>query len=80
MECLHRVFILSIKLGCSQVTQLHETSSEKVTTDGLASYPRVIKEELGDEVRTSSSYCTSNPMEQSHRRVKYRYYPRIPIH
>ena len=59
----------------AQATQLHETVPEIVTTDGLASYPRAIKEELEDEVEHQVVTCTSNPVEQSHRRVKYRYYP-----
>ena len=33
-----------------QAVELHETVPEIVTTDGLVSYPRAIKEELGDEV------------------------------
>ena len=61
----------------AQAAQLHDTSPEKVTTDGLASYPRAIKEELGDEVEHQVVTCTSNPVEQSHRRVKYRYYPSL---
>ena len=60
-----------------QALEIHETVPEIVTTDGLASYPRAIKEELGDEVEHQVVTCTSNPVEQSHRRVKYRYYPSL---
>ncbi len=31
----------------AQALELHEESPEKVATDGLASYPRAIEEELG---------------------------------
>ena len=60
-----------------QAAELHETSSERVATDGLASYPRAIKEALGKEVKHEIRPCTANPVEQSHRRVKYRYYPSL---
>ena len=61
----------------AQAAQLHETVPEKVTTDGLASYPRAIGEELGDEVEHKVVTCTNNPVEQSHRKIKSRYYPSL---
>ena len=61
----------------AQAAELHETSPERVATDGLASYPRAIQEELGQAVEHELRPCTANLVEQSHRRVKYRYYPRL---
>ena len=61
----------------AQASQLHETVPELVTTDGLASYLHAIKEELGDEVEHKVVTCTENPVEQSHRRIKFRYYPSL---
>ncbi len=48
---------------------------QKVITDGLNSYPRAITEELGEEVEHEIVTCTENPIEQSHRGIKQRYYP-----
>ncbi|MEO1131184.1 MAG: DDE-type integrase/transposase/recombinase [Cyanobacteria bacterium J06639_1] len=48
-----------------------------VATDGLASYPRAIKEELGQATEHEVRPCTANPVEQSHRRIKHRYYPTL---
>lgn len=59
----------------AQSIDLHEDAPEKVATDGLASYPRAIEEELGKEVEHEVRPCTANPVEQSPRRVKHRYYP-----
>lgn len=50
---------------------------EKVATDGLASYPRAIEEELGSDVEHEVRPCTENPVEQSHRGIKHRYYPTL---
>ena len=61
----------------AQAIGLHEDSPEKVATDGLASYPRTIEEELGKEVKHEVRPCTANPVEQSHRRIKHRYYPTL---
>ena len=61
----------------AQAAELHETSPERVATDGLAAYPRAIEEELGQDVEHEVRPCTANPVEQSHRRVKYRYYPSL---
>ena len=56
---------------------LHEEAPEKVATDGLASYPRAIEEELGKETKHEVRPCTANPVEQSHRRIKHCYYPTL---
>ena len=60
----------------AQAVGLHENPPEKVATDGLASYPRAVKEELGKEIEHEVRPCTANPVEKSHRRIK-RYYPTL---
>jgi len=40
-------------------------------------YPRAIAEELGESVEHEVCPCTANPVEQSHRRIKPRYYPTL---
>lgn len=57
----------------AQAIGLHEDAPEKVATDGLASYPRAIEEELGQDTEHEVRPCTVNPVEQSHRRIKHRY-------
>ena len=44
--------------------------------DGLASYPRAIREELGEEVERPVLPCTENAVEQSHTGIKH-YYPML---
>ncbi|MFK8185435.1 MAG: DDE-type integrase/transposase/recombinase [Phormidesmis sp.] len=62
----------------AQAIGLHEDAPEKVATDGLASYPRAIEEEeLGQDTEHEVRPCTANPVEQSHRRIKHRYYPTL---
>ncbi|MEO0520786.1 MAG: IS6 family transposase [Cyanobacteria bacterium P01_A01_bin.116] len=61
----------------AQAIELHEDAPDKVATDGLAAYPRAIKEELGEAAQHEVRPCTANPVEQSHRRVKHRYYPTL---
>ena len=61
----------------AQAIDLHEEAPEKVATDGLASYPRAIEEELGKDTEHEVRPCTANPVEQSHRRIKHRYYPTL---
>ena len=56
----------------AQAIKLHDDPPNKVATDGLASYPRAIEEELGDDVDHEVCPCTENPVEQSHRPVKHR--------
>lgn len=48
---------------------------EQVTTDGHASYPRAVREILGDHVLHRTSKYLNNCLEQDHRGVKQRYYP-----
>ena len=61
----------------AQAIGLQEDVPEKVATDGLASYPRAIKEELDEKAQHEIRPCTANPVEQSHRRIKHRYYPTL---
>ncbi|EDX82823.1 hypothetical protein S7335_1126 [Synechococcus sp. PCC 7335] len=61
----------------AQAIDLHEDAPDKVATDGLASYPRAIEEDLGEKVQHEVRPCTANPVEQSHRRIKHRYYPTL---
>lgn len=48
---------------------------EQVTTDGHTSYPRAVRETLGDSVLHRTSKYLNNRLEQDHRGVKQRYYP-----
>jgi putative transposase len=47
----------------------------RVTTDGHDSYPRAIRETLGEEVRHRCNPYLNNRIEQDHRGIKQRYYP-----
>ena len=48
---------------------------ERVTTDGHTSYPRAIRETLGEQVEHRSNQYLNNRVEQDHRGIKQRYYP-----
>ncbi|GHP00335.1 hypothetical protein KSF_103820 [Reticulibacter mediterranei] len=48
---------------------------ERVTTDGHDSYPRAIREMLGNEVLHRCNPYLNNQVEQDHRGIKQRYYP-----
>jgi transposase-like protein len=50
---------------------------QRVATDGHTSYPRAIEEELGEAVEHEVISCRENPIEQSHRGIKQRYYPTL---
>lgn len=58
----------------AQADQLAEGVAQRVVTDGHTSYPRAIAQELGTEVEHQVRSCLGNPIEQSHRGVKQRYY------
>ncbi|MDJ0704407.1 MAG: IS6 family transposase [Leptolyngbyaceae cyanobacterium MO_188.B28] len=60
-----------------QTQDIADVPPEQVFTDGLNSYPRAIKEELGAEVKHEVISCLGNPIEQSHRGIKQRYYPTL---
>ncbi len=48
---------------------------EQVTTDRHSSYPRAIRETLGDDVLHRCHHYLNNLLEQDHRGIKQRYYP-----
>ncbi len=52
-----------------------EQAPEQVTTDGHDSYPRAIRETLGEAVRHRCNPYLNNRIEQDHRGIKQRYYP-----
>jgi transposase-like protein len=61
----------------AQAYELAEHAPERVVSDGHSAYPRAIAETLGDEVEHEVRHCVDNPIEQSHRGVKQRYYPTL---
>jgi transposase-like protein len=61
----------------AQAHEIVEQMPQRVVTDGHTSYPRAIAEELGAEVEHEVRTCLSNPIEQSHRGIKQRYYPTL---
>jgi len=48
---------------------------EQVTTDGHTSYPRAIREIMGDMVQHRTNTHLNHALEQDHRAIKQRYYP-----
>jgi DDE superfamily endonuclease len=48
---------------------------EYVTTDGHRSYPRAIRETVGNEVKHRTNVYLNNRIEREHRGIKQRYYP-----
>lgn len=48
---------------------------ESVTTDGHRSYPRAVRETLGNEIVHRTNVYLNNRIEQDHRGIKQRYYP-----
>ena len=67
MEAAKRFFTAALEVA--------EQPPEKVTTDGHDSYPRAIRETLGDEVIHRCNPYLNNRLEQDHRGIKQRYYP-----
>jgi transposase-like protein len=61
----------------AQVQEMVEQQPERVVTDGHTSYPRAIASEFGAEVEHEVRSCLGNPIEQSHRGIKQRYYPTL---
>ncbi len=55
--------------------EIAEQAPERVTTDGHDSYPRAIRETLGEAVTHRCNPYLNNRIEQDHRGVKQRYYP-----
>ena len=58
----------------AQAREVAEQSPQRVVTGGLVSYPRAIDEELETDVEHEVRGCLRNPIEQSHRGIKQRYY------
>ncbi|GHP00305.1 hypothetical protein KSF_103520 [Reticulibacter mediterranei] len=48
---------------------------DRVTTDGHDSYPRAIREMIGNNVVHRTNAYLNNRIEQDHRGIKQRYYP-----
>ena len=48
---------------------------EQITTDGHTSYPRAIREIMGNDVQHRTNKYLNNRLEQDHRGIKQRYYP-----
>jgi putative transposase len=48
---------------------------ESVTTDGHGSYPRAIRETMGNHVQHRTNKYLNNRLEQDHRGIKQRYSP-----
>lgn len=48
---------------------------DQVTTDGHRSYPRAIRETMGNRVQHRTNRYLNNRLEQDHRGIKQRYYP-----
>jgi putative transposase len=48
---------------------------DRVTTDKEVSYPRAIREELGEDVLHRTNQYLNNLIEQDHRGIKQRYGP-----
>src|SRR3712207_799662 len=55
--------------------EIAEQAPERVTTDGHDSYPRAIRETLGEAVMHRCNPYLNNRIEQDHRGIKQRYYP-----
>ena len=55
--------------------EVAEQAPERVTTDGHDSYPRAIRETLGEDVTHRCNPYLNNRIEQDHRGIKQRYYP-----
>ncbi|MEL6764713.1 MAG: DDE-type integrase/transposase/recombinase, partial [Cyanobacteria bacterium J06607_6] len=62
-----------------QVAELMPELPERVVTDGHTSYPRAISEVLRESVQHEVSKSVHNPVEQSHRKLKQRYYPTMGL-
>jgi len=58
-----------------QALEVAGQAPERVTTDGHDSYPRAIRETLGEEVTHRCHHYLNNHIEQDHRGLKQRYDP-----
>ncbi len=64
----------SAKAFFARALEIAPVPPNRVVTDGLASYPRAIAEELGEAVTHEPGTCLDNLIEQDHRGIKHRYY------
>jgi transposase-like protein len=60
---------------CKHALTVVGHTPERVTTDGHASYPRAVRETLGDQVLHRTNTYLNNLLEQDHRGVKQWYDP-----
>jgi transposase-like protein len=67
MDAAKRFFTAALEIA--------EQESERVTTDGHDSYPRAIRETLGEEVIHRCNPYLNKGIEHSHRGIKQRYEP-----
>jgi transposase-like protein len=58
-----------------QAVEVVGYTPEQVTTDGHTSYPRAIREIMGDMVQHRTNKYLHNALEQDHRAIKQRSYP-----
>jgi putative transposase len=58
-----------------QTLETVDQAPSRITTDGHGSYPRAIRETLGNEVLHQTNHYLNNLIEQDHRGIKQRYYP-----
>lgn len=59
----------------TQALEVCGHTPEHVTTDGHRSYPRAVREIMGDTVGHRTNKYLNNCLEQDHRGIKQRYYP-----
>ena len=67
MDAAKRFFTAALEVAAQ--------APERVTTDGHDSYPRAIRETLGEDVPHRCNPYLNNRIEQDHRGIKQRYYP-----
>jgi transposase-like protein len=58
-----------------QVKETVGHTPKKITTDGHDSYPKAIRKTFGLNVEHRTTKYLDNLIEQSHRKIKQRYYP-----
>ena len=58
-----------------QAVDVIGSAPDQVTTDGHRSYPRAIRETIGNHVQHRTNTYLNNRLEQDHRGIKQRYYP-----
>ncbi|HEY9660814.1 MAG TPA: DDE-type integrase/transposase/recombinase [Allocoleopsis sp.] len=69
--------IEAAKAFFAQAYEVVEQPPERGAMDGHTIYLRLIAGELGEVVEHEVRDCQWNPIEQSHRGIKQRYYPTL---